>query len=204
MYHVDNLSLSVDASKLWYSHEETDLFKAWLSHQVEKVRSQIEEHSELLDEELVTVDAAAILGLEKYLSSELTAEYKIRRRALKRAVLEEYRWQSAVKIPHTSRLAKISAENSRWARERARAAALFLDQDVMQDLAEMTCPPPPRRDSMPCLQEETNLREETDLLKVTKDEESSYKRQVTFVPSRWRNAYNTTAKIHCCSTIPSF
>ena len=76
---VDNLSLGPEASTLWYSHEETDLFKAWLSHQVHKVRSQLGEHSALLDEELVTINAAAILGLEKYLSSELTAEYKNRR-----------------------------------------------------------------------------------------------------------------------------
>ena len=111
---------------------------------VHNVRSHLEENSALLDEELITVDAAAILGLEKYLSCELTAEYKNRRLLLQRAVLEEHRWQCAVQIPHPARLALISAKHSRWARERARAAALFLDQDVMQDLDETMLRQPPR------------------------------------------------------------
>eukprot|EP00986_Skeletonema_menzelii_P014568 scaffold9780_cov80-Skeletonema_menzelii.AAC.5 len=55
--------------------EETDLFKAWLPRRVRDVRSQLKvDHGALLDEELVTVDAAAILGLEKYLSREITKE----------------------------------------------------------------------------------------------------------------------------------
>ena len=148
---IENLSLREDASNLWYTKEETDLFKAWLSPQVHNVRSYLEEkNSALLDEELITVDAAAILGLEKYLSTELTVEYKNRRLLLKRAVLEEDRWQRSVQIPHPERLAFISAKNSRWARERARAAALFLEQDVMQDFEEnllnLLQPPRPRCD----------------------------------------------------------
>jgi hypothetical protein len=151
---VDNLSLSPEASNLWYSAEESDIFKAWLSHQVHKVRSQLEEHSALLDEGLVTIDAAAILGLEKHLSSDLTAEYKNRRRALQRAVLEEHRWQRAVQVSNPARLAMISAQNSRWARERACAAALLLEQDVMQDFEEMKLSATmPRRCSMPHLNE---------------------------------------------------
>ncbi len=142
---VEDLSLRDDASDLWYTQEETDLFKAWLSHQVHNVRSHLEENSALLDEELISVDAAAILGLEKYLSCELTAEYKNRRLLLKRAVLEEHRWQCTVQIPHPERLAMIAAKNSRWARERARAAALFLDQDVMQDLEVEEFPRQPPR-----------------------------------------------------------
>ena len=90
------------------------------------------------------------LGLEKYLSTELTVEYKNRRLLLKRAVLEEHRWQRSVQIPHPERLASISAKNSRWARERARAAALFLEHDVMQDVEEVLRQPPrPRCGSNP-------------------------------------------------------
>jgi hypothetical protein len=152
---VDNLSLNKElASKLWYSQEETDLFKAWLSHQVREVRTQLGDHSALIDEDAVTINAAAILGLEKYLSPELTVEYKDRRLALQRAVLAEHRWHRALQIPHSSRLAMISSRNSRWARERARAAALFLEQDVMQDFREMNLPATtPRRCSMPPLNE---------------------------------------------------
>ena len=136
---VDRLSLSQEqAYKLWHSREEVDLFKAWLPLRVRDVRSQLKvDHSALLDKELVTIDAAAILGLEKYLGPEITNEYKIRQLALRRAVLEEHRCHPALDIAHTARLAKISAVHSQWARERARAAALFLEYDVMQDLKEM-------------------------------------------------------------------
>ena len=180
---VDNLSLGPEASTLWYSHEETDLFKAWLSHQVHKVRSQLGEHSALLDEELVTINAAAILGLEKYLSSELTAEYKNRRSALQRAVLEEHRWQRTVQIPHSARLAMISAQNSLWARERARAAALFLEQDVMQDIEEMKLQTmAPRRCSMPHVNKEAD---------TTEKKKSTYKRRPAY-QRRWSTCATTT------------
>ena len=178
---VDNLSLSPEASRLWYSPEETDIFKAWLSHQVHKVRSQLEEHNAHLDEdeELVTIDAAAILGLEKYLSSELTAEYKNRRRALQRAVLEEHWWQRAVQVPNPTRLAMISSKNSLWVRERARAAALFLEQDVMRDFDEMKLPATmPSRCSMPHLH----------------DEKHTYTRHA--FQRRW-SIIATTTKRHC-------
>eukprot|EP00574_Skeletonema_japonicum_P012593 CAMPEP_0201737344 /NCGR_PEP_ID=MMETSP0593-20130828/42157_1 /ASSEMBLY_ACC=CAM_ASM_000672 /TAXON_ID=267983 /ORGANISM="Skeletonema japonicum, Strain CCMP2506" /LENGTH=108 /DNA_ID=CAMNT_0048231307 /DNA_START=29 /DNA_END=351 /DNA_ORIENTATION=- len=105
---VKNLSVSPEASNLWYSQDETDLFKEWLSHRVREVRSQLRNHSALLGQECVTINAAAILGLEKYLSPELTEEYKDRRLALQRAVLSEHRWHRALRIPHSGRLAMIS------------------------------------------------------------------------------------------------
>ena len=135
---VEKLSINKEqASKLWYTQEETDLFKVRHSHRVCAVRSQLQDLSAVLNEEGVTINAAAILGLEKYLSPELTAEYKDRRFALERAVLEEHRLHRALHIPHALRLAVVSAKHSQWARERARAAALFLEQDVMEDLKEM-------------------------------------------------------------------
>eukprot|EP00986_Skeletonema_menzelii_P013420 scaffold7779_cov107-Skeletonema_menzelii.AAC.2 len=88
----------------------------------------------------ITINAVAILGLEKHLSPELTAEYSDRRVALQRAVLSEHRQHRAMRIPHstsTAKLAMVSAQHSQWARERARAAALFLQQDVMQDFKHM-------------------------------------------------------------------
>ena len=145
---VDRLSLNQEqASKLWYSREDIDLFKMSLSLDVHEVRSQLEDNAALLDnedEELVSINAAAILGLEKYLTRELSEEYKIRRNALQRAVLEEHRCHRALRVPHEHerehelrRLAKVSLVHSQWARERARAAGLFLEQDVNQDLNEM-------------------------------------------------------------------
>ena len=157
----DNLSLSREqASKLWYSKEEINLFEAWFSHRVLQVRSQLGHYSDLLDKGGITINAAAILGLEKHLSPELTAEYKGRRVALQTAVLAEHRLHRAIAMhihPHsTARLAAVSAQHSRWARERARAAAVFLEQDVMQDLKEMNLQvqvTPPRRYSMSGLNE---------------------------------------------------
>ena len=155
---IKNLSLSKEqASKLWYSQEEIDQFNARFSHRVCDIRSQLRQNSALIDEGGVTINAAAILGLEKHLSSELTAEYKKRRDALQRAVLAEHRQHSAMPllIPRaTERLATVSAQHSRWARERARAAAVLLEQDVMQDMKEMNLHVQmPRRCSMPHLNE---------------------------------------------------
>eukprot|EP00985_Skeletonema_marinoi_P005257 scaffold2277_cov128-Skeletonema_marinoi.AAC.1 len=50
---------------------------AWLSHQVREVRTQLGDHSALIDEDAVTINAAAILGLEKYLSPELTVVFQL-------------------------------------------------------------------------------------------------------------------------------
>ena len=158
MCHINNLSLSREqASNLWYSQEENDLFNACFFGRVREVRSQLRQNSALLDKGGATINVAAILGLEKHLSPELTAEYKNRREALQRAVLAEHRQHRAMLIPHataTTRLATVSAQHSRWARERARAAAILLEQDVKQDMKEMNLQvKTPRRCSMPHLNE---------------------------------------------------
>ncbi len=154
MIIVDDLSLSNEQkTNLWYSEEENDLFKACLHQHIREVRSQLTDHRAFIDEQGNTINAAAILGLERYLSPELTAEYRGRRLALERAVLEEHRWHRASQIPHSARLALVSAQNSLWARERARAAALYLEQDVMQDVQEMNLQTNPHRSSMSHLNE---------------------------------------------------
>ena len=149
MCFVNNLS-----PELWYSQEEIDLLEAWFYHRVREVRSQLRDCNDLLreGEGRITINAVAILGLEKHLSPELTAEYSDRRVALQRAVLSEHRQHRAMRIPHstaTAKLAMVSAQHSQWARERARAAALFLQQDVMQDFKHMNLRvTAPRRCSM--------------------------------------------------------
>lgn len=122
---VKDLSIGHEASNLWYSPEDIDLFKEYLSYSVDIVHSCMKEQS------IAHLD---ILGLEKYLSPELTEEFTNRRNDLKQSVLEEHRWQRATNIPHITRLAILSARKSRWAREKARAAALFLEEEVMKDL----------------------------------------------------------------------
>ena len=147
--------LSKWASKLWYSSEEIDLFKESFSKDVHMFHLQIGDQKAASGKELTTIDAATILGLEKYLSPEIATEYKNRRIALRRVVLEEHRWHRALQIPHSARLTTLSAQKSRWAREKARAAALFLEQDVLQDFQEMNLctKTAPRRRSMSDLKE---------------------------------------------------
>ena len=155
---VNNLSLSREqASNLWYSEDEIENFKARFFGRVREVRSQLRQNSTLLDGGGATINAAAILGFEKHLTTELTAEYMKRRDALNKAVLAEHRQHRAMPllIPRaTERLATVSAQHSRWARERARAAAVLLEQDVMQDMKKMNLQVQmPRRCSVPHLNE---------------------------------------------------
>ena len=157
---VKNLSQSKEqASKLWYSQEEIDQFKWRFSLSVQQIRSQLRQNSDLLDKGCVTINVAALLGLEKHLSSELTAEFMKRRVDLRRAVLAEHRQHSAMLIPRaTARLATVSAQHSRWARERASTAAALLEQDVLQDMKDMNLrlqvtTPRPLRCSMPRINE---------------------------------------------------
>ncbi len=108
---------------------ELDLFKANMTSYVQIVRFHIAQRS--------VPTASSILGMEKFLTLRLTEEYKIRRGKLTMAVLNEARRQRKLAArggPHSvesaDRLAKVAAENSKRARERARAAALFLEQDL--------------------------------------------------------------------------
>ena len=165
---VKNLSQSREqASKLWYSQEEIDQFEGRFSLSVQQVRSQLRQNSALLDKGCVTINVAAILGLEKHLSSELTAEFMKRRVDLRRAVLAEHRQHRAMLIPRaTARLATVSAQHSRWARERASTAAALLEQDVMQDMKDMSLhlqvqvkTQTPRRVSMPHLNKASAVEE---------------------------------------------
>ena len=141
MYVFNDLPLIEEASKLWYSQEEIDCFNARFYRHVRAVRSQLGHYSGLTDEECISlkINAAAILGIEKHLSPDLTEEYRHRRNALQRAVLTEHRQHRVMRISHstTARLATVSAQHSRWARERARAVALFLEHDMIQDLKEL-------------------------------------------------------------------
>lgn len=79
------------------------------------------------------ISAGYVLGIEKFLTRRLTEEYKARRDRLVREVLGNFRRQERLGRVSVSRLARVSAENSEWARERARVAALLLQQDLDSD-----------------------------------------------------------------------
>ena len=124
---VTNLSNGPNKRNIWFTQDELDVFKANMSNYIAMVRFHISKQH--------TLTASSILGLEKFLTAQLRGEYKFRRRTLAKAVLNETQRQrvlAARGVPQdelADQLAWIAAENSRWTRERARLAALFLEQD---------------------------------------------------------------------------
>jgi len=146
---VRNLSNISEKDTLWYSSDELIASKANLLYCKRAVQQSISKRE--------TPSASSILGVEKYLTEQLTIEYMNRRHMLRKRVLDEARWQEMIirsqqqQKHHTEddndmtierlayddqlvdTLARISLEHSRWAYERARAAALFLQQDQEQE-----------------------------------------------------------------------
>lgn len=126
MVLVTKLSEGPYKHNIWFTQDELDVFKANTISCIQMVRFHISTcHAPT---------ASNILGMEKFLTVQLTEEYKFRRGNLTKEVLNEAHWQrvAARGIPHdelVDQLARIAAENSKWSRERARMAALFLQQD---------------------------------------------------------------------------
>lgn len=123
---VRNLSSDApDKYDLWCTPDELEAYKR------DVVRLSISKR--------FTPSASDILGLEKFLTPQLTQEYANRRYIQTKRVLEEARMQDAQGkgLPRSNqdikRLARISAVHSKWARERARAAGLFLAQDQEEE-----------------------------------------------------------------------
>ena len=135
---VSDLSTIVDRDVLWYTPDDLHASKTNQLFCKQMVKESISSKQQVL--------AGDILGLEKFLTDQLTVEYVNRRYKLRKSVLDVARWQEERRrirrrnIPHADHdynyiehdmdtLARISSEQSKWAYERARAAALFLQQD---------------------------------------------------------------------------
>jgi hypothetical protein len=125
MVFVTNLSVGPHKLNLWFTQEEMDLFKSNVAVDINTIRSSISKNR--------IPSADHIVGLEKFLAPDLTAEYMTRREKLKQEILNEGQWQQRMgctdDAENAERLRRISAENSKWARERAQAAAKFLEKD---------------------------------------------------------------------------
>jgi len=139
----DLSNLSSDCrDKLWCSPDELYASKANLLFCKRAVQRSISKRE--------TPSAHQILGIEKFLTVQLTIEYVNRRDKLRKSVLDEAQWQekrrrmyrrsssshaaaNLIDDDDVDTLAQISSDHSRWARERARAAALFLQQDQEQE-----------------------------------------------------------------------
>jgi len=140
---VSDLSSIVDRDELWYTPDDLHASKTNLLFCKQMVKESISSKQ-------TAPSASAILGLEKFLTDQLTVEYVNRRYKLRKSVLDEARWQEVRRrirrrnSPHaadhdyiddddTDTLARISSEQSKWAYDRARAAALFLQHDQEQE-----------------------------------------------------------------------
>ena len=126
MAFIKDLAQSPYKQQLWYTTDELDEFKYNSFFSRTMVR-----HIVAMGE---LPSVSAVLGMEKFLTRELTDEYVFRRKKFLRAILNEAKSQNKASrqgdTQHVDRLASIACENSKWARDRARMAALFLDQDV--------------------------------------------------------------------------
>ena len=105
--------------------------KAMHAFSVVKARSQLASRRNHKKCTTTTSSVPEIVGMEKHLSSELTHEYKRRKRDLFLAVKVEQRLHREVfGCPNPDRLAMVSRNHTRWAMERARMAALLLQDDM--------------------------------------------------------------------------
>jgi len=136
MVMVTNLSIGRDRQDIWFNRDELDLFKSNRNSHMNTIVLQISSGRK--------PDAGDVLGMEKFLTPGLFDEFRNRRRWLKREVLNEARslrqCDLASGVPCNDgmdQLAGISAVKSEWARDRARAAALWLEQD--QEAERLQC-----------------------------------------------------------------
>ncbi|KAL7547498.1 hypothetical protein ACHAWF_018340 [Thalassiosira exigua] len=105
---------------LWFTQEEVDEFKSST-----KGRALVVQHH-ILRGRIPSADH--VLGLEKFLTPVLEEEYRVRRRRAVASVLSKA--PAALEENDLRSLARASALSTQWARRQARAAGLFLEQDV--------------------------------------------------------------------------
>ena len=128
--------------KIWFTQEEMEFMKSNMRYHLQMIRKLLASKPDENDPQVRKLD---ILGMEKFLTVQLVEEYKFRRAELSREVLAEASLSFGDEID-VDRLARISARSSRWALERARASALYLQQDLDREREQNE--PPARRSSM--------------------------------------------------------
>ncbi|KAL3816327.1 hypothetical protein ACHAXA_008398 [Cyclostephanos tholiformis] len=128
MYIVTNLRHgdAVHRRRLWYTPDEILTMKANVKFSILQTRRDISRKCYNRD---------GLFGIEKYLSKDLDREYKRRKRDLFLAVrAEQGRLRvsdpTRRRIPDIDRLAIVSLRHSRWAVDRALAAAYLLELDL--------------------------------------------------------------------------
>lgn len=129
-------------NKLWYSQMDIDIFRAWASRCVLKLRSathrycmHIQQHEErqhhhAKQQQVQHLDAGDIIGLERFSTIDLSQEYTFRHEAVVKAVLDEQRRQRIQRVFSVDRMSKAARESSHWARQNARSAGLYLERSM--------------------------------------------------------------------------
>ena len=123
MFVVDDLrQLGIERPHLWYSLRDILEIKDEHRQMVHDIRAKLSQQAARPD----------IVGLEKYLSSDLSREFKRRKRQVYSAVTSELEFQNEfLKEINPDRLATVSSHHTKWAMEQAHYAAQLLEQDVL-------------------------------------------------------------------------
>lgn len=111
MYIVDCFLEEVAPDKIWFTRFELDSFKSNVVNHIKRLRLQTGR----------TLQADSVIGLERFITREVTEESQRRKNILIREVLHSTAHDQA------DRLAKVSTEYSTWAQARARQSAMFLE-----------------------------------------------------------------------------
>jgi len=123
---ISDHSLTIEHSKLWYSVNDIEQLKNKYQNLIHKTRCKLSQQTRCSTE---------ITGLEKYLSVELSDEFKHRKEELYRAIQNEFLNSTNGRQPDIDRLASVSRFHSKWAMTQAMFAAKLLQKDVSRSMA---------------------------------------------------------------------
>jgi len=118
---ISDHSLIIEHSKLWFSVNDIEQLKINYQNLIHKTRHKLSQQTRCSIE---------ITGLEKYLSVELSEEFKHRKEELYRAIQNECLNSMNGGLPDIDRLARVSRFHTEWAMTQATFAAKLLQNDV--------------------------------------------------------------------------
>jgi len=125
---ISDHSLIIEHSKLWYSVNDIEQLKNNYQNLIHKTRCKLSQQARCSTE---------ITGLEKYLSAELSDEFKHRKEELYRAIQNECLISGTNGgLPDIDRLASVSCFHTEWAMTQATFAAKLLQKDVSRASAD--------------------------------------------------------------------
>ena len=115
---VENLALCSDLrANIWSSKDEMKSYKYQFAISVKEMRKFMAAVAK--GEMLENVDTDNFVGLENFTTDSSHIEVQDRRSATRKAVLNEQKRQDKIGVCNIDSLARVSAAESKWARERA-------------------------------------------------------------------------------------